>query len=342
MTPEVCERIKNQVKVFKTLTSTHRHVEFTVGARWWDQADAGDFLMALCPRYEREFIERWARDGRLSADGVVIAADARLAPGQKVELHVPLPPPDPGFIIPPLEVLWADEHLACLNKASGHLAHQAGQIMTGTLLNQIQDWHQASTGGPAEDIRLVNRIDRDTSGIVLASRHLAAHVALSAALMDRQVDKEYLAICHGVPNPRLGHWRFPIGIPKPGSSLRCVQPGAQESHTEFLVEDEAPGFALLRLKLHTGRQHQIRVHAAHAGHPLVGDWCYGQPCAELPGQALHAARLAFAHPLKPMTVNVEAPLRDDLARLWAQVKAGTPPTPRDLTEDQQSKLRNGR
>ena len=94
----------------------------------------------------------------------------------------------------------------------------------------------------------------------------------------------------------------------------------------------------MRLRLHTGRQHQIRVHAAHAGHPLVGDWCYGSPCAELPGQALHAARLTFAHPLSPSTVDVHAPLRDALARLWQQLSSGTPPTPRELTDEQRSKL----
>ena len=340
--PVIGAAIRNEVKVRKELTGTHRHVEFTVAKRHILDVDLATYVMALCQRYPREYLERWCADGRVTVDGQHAAADQRLATGQRVILHIPLPPPDPTYTVPPLELLWHDEHCACANKATGHLAHQAGRIMTGTLLNQLQD-RQLAAGGQAADVRLVNRIDRDTSGILLASFSHAAHVALSQAMADKLFHKEYLAICHGVPVESHGHWREPIGVPREGSSLRCVRDDGLPSHTTYTVEATDPDqrFALLRIILHTGRQHQIRVHASHHGHPLVGDWCYGQPCEELPGQALHAAVLGFPHPVTGANIRVEAPLRDSLAKMWAALGAGATPTPRELTEDQRSKLANG-
>jgi 23S rRNA pseudouridine1911/1915/1917 synthase len=340
--PIIAAAIRNEVKVRKDLTATHREVEFVVAKRHVHDVDLATYVMALCQRYPREYLERWCTDGRMTVDGIPARADQAVTTGQRVLLLVPLPPPDPTYQVPPLELLWHDEHLACANKATGHLAHQAGRIMTGTLLNQLQDYHMAR-GGLAADVRLVNRIDRDTSGIILASFSHPAHVALSQAMAYHRFSKEYLAICHGVPAEAHGHWRDPIGLPRPQSTLRCIRPDGQPSHTEYHVEASDPGgrFALLRILLHTGRQHQIRIHASHHGHPLIGDWCYGLPCAELPGQALHAAVLEFPHPTTGERIRVEAPLRDSLAALWRHLCAGGTPTPRELTDDQRSKLAKG-
>jgi 23S rRNA pseudouridine1911/1915/1917 synthase len=236
-----------------------------------------------------------------------------------------------------LEILYRDQWLLAANKPPGQLAHQAGKTMTGTLLNQVQDWFEAQGGDP-QHVRLINRIDRDTSGIVLLSLDVAAHTTVAQAMEARDLDKEYRAICHGSPADDHGDWRDPIGEGPAESIQRMVRPDGQECHTEFFVVERTTNFSLLRLLLHTGRQHQIRVHAAHNGCSLVGDWVYGQPCHELDGQALHAALMEFAHPVEKRTVRIEAPFPRALADLWTRLKNGGTLTPRTLSDEQLSKL----
>ncbi len=345
LSPEHAARdalIRNEVKVSKVLTSAYREVVFTVGKRHVEGTELAHYVRALFPRYELEFVNRWCAQGHCTLDGIVVAGDQALLSGQQVVLHVPLPPPDPTYVVPPLNVIWSDEHLAIVDKPPGHLAHQAGAIMTGTLLNQLQDWALAHGRDPRE-VRLVNRIDRDTSGIVLVSWHLDAHLALAKSLENRQLHKEYLALCHGVPDPTDGDWREPIGPGDPASIAHVVRPDGRASHTEYHLMERAGGsspcgYALLRLVLHTGRQHQIRVHASHHGHPLIGDWVYGSACAELPGQALHAAALAVAHPITGKMMRWEAPLPAVFSTLWQRLVAGGTPTPCDLNPIQRGKL----
>jgi 23S rRNA pseudouridine1911/1915/1917 synthase len=336
---DLAAAIKNEVKVAKRLTATHREISFRVGRHHGLDLTLADYVRALCPRYAPELVTRWIADGRLTVDGKPTAPGLKLAPEMLVELRVPLPPPDPTYVPPPLNLLHADEDLLVANKEVGHLAHQAGRIMTDTLLNQLQDWVLAHGGDPNQ-VRLVNRIDRHTSGIVLASRHLDAHIDLSRAIERRQVLKEYRAICHRVPAPRQGHWLDPIGDGDGTSVARVVRADGQACDTEYEVLETAKnqGFALLRLILHTGRQHQIRVHAAHHGCPLVGDWVYGTPCREFDGQALHAAVLEFAHPRDQRRLRIEAPFPPTLARLWESLKAGGQVTPATLNDEQKSKL----
>ncbi len=329
--------IRNEVKVAKVLTSAHRRVEFTVGRRHVDGIDLARYVRAVMPRYELDFIHRWCAQGHCTVDDRPARGDQALATGQRVLLLVPLPPPDPDYLVPPLELLWRDRHFAIANKPPGHLAHQAGAIMTGTLLNQLQDLVLAEGGDPAE-VRLVNRIDRDTSGIVLVSFALDVHVALSRDLEGRALRKEYLAICHGCPEPLDGAWLDPLGPGDPRSIAHVVRPDGKPSHTEYHVIDTVGRFSLLRLVLHTGRQHQIRVHAAHHRCPLVGDWVYGEPCAELPGQALHAAALAGRHPVSGEALRWEAPLPSVFTALWQRLQDGGGPTGIPLNPIQRGKL----
>jgi 23S rRNA pseudouridine1911/1915/1917 synthase len=189
-------------------------------------------------------------------------------------------------------------------------------------------------------VRLVNRIDRDTSGLMLASLDLASHLALAEALDTRAIRKEYRAICHGVPDPASGSWLDPILEAGAESIAMRIDPAGKASHTDYEVIEAAPGgrYALLRVLLHTGRQHQIRIHAAHHGHPLVGDWVYGTGCVELPGQALHAALLEFPHPGHGRRLRVEAPLPPEWAALWRGLAAGGDVTSVPLSEEQRAKL----
>ncbi len=332
--------IRNEVRVDKRLTRTHRHVEFRVGRRAGLDLPLWLYIQALCPRYPRDFTARWCGQGHITVDGVIANADQAVATGQLVILHVPLPPPDPGYTPPPLEVLWQDGRLAVLIKQPGHLAHQAGKIMTGTLINQLQDW-ALEHGLNADSIRLVNRIDRDTSGLVLASFDLEVHVAASTLITSRAVYKGYQAICHARPATDHGHWTDPIGGRREDSIVQMIRADGLACDTEFAVTAVAAVFSLLSITLHTGRQHQIRVHAAHHGCPLVGDWLYGTPCAELPGQALHAAELGFTHPLTGEPLRFTAPLPPKFSALWQHLAAGGDVTAIPLNDAQQQRREQG-
>ncbi len=337
--------VKNEVKVLKRLDERYREVSFTVGRRHRTSWQLDDYLRVFCPRYPKELIARWCAEGRLTVDEVAATAAQIVAGGQRVRLLAPLPKPDPTYIVPPLEILHHDDDCIAANKPVAQLAHPAGKIMTGTLLNLLADW-VAARGGAPDQVRLVNRIDRDTSGICLASRTLEAHIALATALAERRAVKEYLAICHGVPAALTGEWTEPLGEDPRGSVARVVRDDGQPCRTEYRVvavaptveTGKAPRFALLRLVLHTGRQHQIRVHCAHHGHPLVGDWVYGQPCAELPGQALHSALLTIPHP-RGGELAITAPMTSALEKIWQNLLDGGAPTPVPLNAEQRSRMK---
>jgi len=365
------EAIRNEVPVERVLTGTHRILRFTVGrvhGRGWR---IDKYLAALMPTISRAMIQRWLELGAATIDGVVAVGRMPIRPGQRVVMTAPLPTRDEDQGYPqPLEILYHDRWLLAANKPPGQLAHQAGKTMTGTLLNQAQDWFEKQGGDP-QQVRLINRIDRDTSGIVLLSLDVAAHATVSQAMEARDLDKEYRALCHGSPADDHGDWRDPIGEGPPESIQRVVRPDGQECHTEYFVLERAAcgvrraalsddhgvplsndvgagnaahrtphtaPYSLLRLLLHTGRQHQIRIHAAHNGCPLVGDWVYGEPCQELGGQALHAALMEFAHPVEKRTVRIEAPFPRTLADLWTHLCSGHALTPRGRSEEQLSKL----
>ena len=338
------EAIRNEVPVERVLTGTHRILRFAVGRNHGQGWRLDKYLAALLPTISRSLVLRWVERGCASVDGAAVHERVRLRPGQRVVLTAPLPERDPATpAAAALEVLYEDRWLMVCNKPPGQLAHQAGRTMSGTLLNQAQDLQEARGLDPRA-VRLVNRIDRDTSGIVLLSLDEGAHVRLSQAMEARDLHKEYRAICHGVPAPPDGDWRDPLGEGDGASIARVVRADGQECRTEYHVLETAPdagapgAYALLRLVLHTGRQHQIRVHASHHGHALVGDWVYGRACAELPGQALHAALLGFPHPVERRTLRIEAPLAPAVAALWAALRSGGAPTPQALSAEQRSKL----
>jgi 23S rRNA pseudouridine1911/1915/1917 synthase len=338
------ERIRGEVVVERLLTGEHRILRFQVpkqhappvGEAW--RLDR--YLHALLPTISRTLIQRWCERGSATVDGERREGRHRLRAGERVELLAPLPEREERAEGPArLEVLYRDRWLMALNKPPGQLAHQAGKTMTGTLVNQVMDLLESEGADPRE-ARLVNRIDRDTSGIVLVSLDVVAHARVAKAMEARDLRKEYVAIAEGVPAAAAGSWREPIGEGDPRSIARVVRDDGQSCHTDYAVVEAAGdhAHALLRLRLHTGRQHQIRVHAAHHGHALVGDWVYGRACAELPGQALHSALLELAHPMSHTPVLIEAPLPAAVRELWDRLRAGGRPTPVALSAEQRSKL----
>jgi 23S rRNA pseudouridine1911/1915/1917 synthase len=214
-----------------------------------------------------------------------------------------------------LSALFEDEHLMVIDKPAGLVVHPAAGHWGGTLLNGLLAHHAAAARLPRAGI--VHRLDKDTSGLMVVAKTLPAMTALVRAIAGRDVHREYLAIAHGRFLPHSASIEAPIGR-DPRSRVRmAVVAGGKPARTDVLRIASASGASALRCTLHTGRTHQIRVHLASRGHPLVADALYGgNPLFGLTRQALHAAALRFQHPVTGAPLAFEAPLPADLAAAW--------------------------
>jgi len=223
----------------------------------------------------------------------------------------------------PYEIVYEDEQLLVVDKAAGVVVHPARGHPEGTLAQLLAG--RAGGGDPAR-AGIVHRLDRDTSGLLVVSRTEEAHRLLAAALARREIVREYLTLVRGRPPARAGTIEAPIGRDRRVRTRMAVRDaehgrparGAREARTHFTLERALPDTTLLRVRLDTGRTHQIRVHLQAIGHPVCGDPEYGaRGMLGLERQFLHAARLAFDHPLTGERVDVSSPLPGDLARALA-------------------------
>ncbi len=210
-------------------------------------------------------------------------------------------------------IAYEDEHLLVVDKHAGVVVHPARGHREGTLSQLLA--HAAAGGDDPERAGIVHRLDRDTSGLLLVARSERAHAALQRALQRREIEREYLALVHGRPPARSGTIDAPIGRDARVRTRMAVGGAhARAARTHFELDRALPAFSLLRLKLETGRTHQIRVHLLAIGHPVVGDPEYGGPGEDLGlrRQFLHAARLSLAHPISGERIDVGSPLPADL------------------------------
>ncbi len=221
----------------------------------------------------------------------------------------------------PFEIAYDDEHLLVVDKAPGVVVHPGRGHSQDTLAQLLEG---LAAGGDAERAGIVHRLDRDTSGLLVVSRTEEAHRLLAAALARREIEREYLALVQGRPPARSGTIEAPIGRdPRERTRMAIRGVGQQrfvgrEARTHFKLERALHGTSLLRLRLETGRTHQIRVHLQAIGHPVCGDPEYGVAGAlGLRRQFLHATRLAFDHPITGERVDVSSPLPGDLAAALA-------------------------
>lgn len=225
--------------------------------------------------------------------------------------------PDAGAPIAPFEIAYQDEHLIVVDKPAGVVVHPARGHRQGTLAQALA----GRVAGGAEDWRagIVHRLDRDTSGLLVVARSDAVHRVLKAALAARAMRREYLALVEGRPPARSGTIEAPIGRDRGVRTRMSTDTDAPKpAITHFALERALPRSTLLRVRLQTGRTHQIRVHLQAIGHPVCGDPEYGS--AGLYGlrrQFLHAARLAFEHPITGAAVDVTSPLPEDLVAALA-------------------------
>jgi 23S rRNA pseudouridine1911/1915/1917 synthase len=269
---------------------------------------------------------RLVEEGRVLVDGAPRHRAFRVLPGMVVEVDVP----DPAHAIPapdasvPFTVRYEDDDLLVVDKPAGVVTHPSPGSRDATLVHGLLG--RAVAGGQ-DPLRpgIVHRLDRDTSGLLVVARNDETHRALSRLLRRRTMQREYLALVHGRPPARAGRIEAPIGR-DPGQRTRMAVDGvgARAAITHVTAEEALPGFTLLRLRLETGRTHQIRVHLEAIGHPVVGDPVYAPDSAERLGlgrQFLHAARLAFPHPRSGELIEVASEVPEDLEEALERARA---------------------
>jgi len=275
-------------------------------------------LAALASEFSRSHLQEVIAQGHVLLDRVAVTtASRRVRAGQR--LQVTLWPTAPALAFTPqhmvLAIVHEDEHLLVLDKPAGLVVHPAAGNWSGTLLNGLLAHHAAAAGLPRAGI--VHRLDKDTSGLMVVAKSLPAMTALVRAIAAREVQRVYRALAHGVaPWPALTI-EAPIGRDPRARTRMAVVAGGKPARTDVACLVRGSAASGLRCTLHTGRTHQIRVHLASRGHPLVGDKLYGgRADFGLQRQGLHAERLAFAHPLSGQPLAFERPLPPDLAHAW--------------------------
>jgi 23S rRNA pseudouridine1911/1915/1917 synthase len=220
-----------------------------------------------------------------------------------------------------LAIVHEDDQLLVVDKPAGLVVHPAAGNWSGTLLNGLLAHHRGAALLPRAGI--VHRLDKDTSGLMVVAKTLPAMTVLVRAIAAREVQRIYLALAHGVPSWRQLSIDAPIGRDPTARIRMAVVDGGKPARTDVECLRRGAEACALRCILHTGRTHQIRVHLASRGHPLVGDVLYGgRPAFGLLRQALHATRLSFAHPSDGRIVAFESPLPPDLRAAWGAALDG--------------------
>jgi 23S rRNA pseudouridine1911/1915/1917 synthase len=218
----------------------------------------------------------------------------------------------------PLDIMFEDEHLMVIHKPAGLVVHPAPGNWSGTLLNGLLAHHAGAAGLPRAGI--VHRLDKDTSGLMVVGKTLPAVTALSRAIAAREVQRHYLALAHGLVAPAEQVIDAPIGRDPVSRVRMAVVASGKPARTDVTCLAQHAGFSALACKLHSGRTHQIRVHLASRGHPLVADALYGGAEAlGLKRQALHARHLRLRHPLSGAWLDFDGPPPADFAAAWQQV-----------------------
>ena len=303
------------------------------------------FVASVCSDLSRSRVQKLIEEGAVHIGGEPVKRSRVVRAGEEVAVEVP-EPREVAIAAEeiPLSILYEDEHLLAVDKPPGLVVHPSPGHGSGTLVNALLH-HVRDLAGVGGELRpgIVHRLDRDTSGVLLVAKTDLAHASLSRQMKKRSIRKEYLALVAGVPRVRKGEVALPIGRdPRDRKKMRvfrnAAEPptGAREARTLYEIErDWFPlGLALLRCRLVTGRTHQIRVHLAADGLPIVGDPVYGRPrydrvrdpalrrrLMEFPRQALHAERIAFRHPATHEPIEILAPVPADLDALLREVES---------------------
>jgi 23S rRNA pseudouridine1911/1915/1917 synthase len=291
------------------------------------------YLARQIPTHSRVHLRKVINAGGVQVDGGRTKAAHRLKAGQHIRVVLPeLPREGPQAEDIPLDIIYEDDVMAAVNKPPGMVVHPSKGHWSGTLAAGLQfHFEQLSQAGGPTRPGIVHRLDRDTSGVIVVAKNDAAHLALAKQFENRTTEKEYVAIVVGVPDRDRDRIEAPIGshpYQRQKMAIRREHPTARAAETFYDVVERFAGYALLRVTPKTGRTHQIRVHLAHTGLPVLCDKLYGGRSKITRGelnkngdpdevlldrQALHARCLKLAHPITGEPLTIEAPLPDDIA-----------------------------
>jgi len=282
------------------------------------------FLASSLDGLTRSQATRLIESGEVAVNGKAVSKSYKLAGGEAVA--VTLPEPEPAEAVPqdiPLDVVYEDADVIVVNKPSGMVVHPAPGHPDGTLVNALL-YHCAGTlSGIGGALRpgIVHRIDRDTSGLIIAAKNDAAHQYLSAQLADHTLARTYECIVVGKLREDRGTVDAPIARHPTDRKRMAVVAGGREAVTHWEVIARYPGYTHVRCRLETGRTHQIRVHMAYIGHPILGDTVYGarKEVPGLTGQCLHAVGLRFLHPRTHEVVELSCPLPEEFMRMLQKI-----------------------
>ena len=283
------------------------------------------FLASSLDGLTRSQAARLIESGEVAVNGETAGKSYKLAGGE--DIAVTLPEPEPVEAVPqdiPLDVVYEDADVIVVNKPSGMVVHPAPGHPDGTLVNALL-YHCAGTlSGVGGALRpgIVHRIDRDTSGLIIAAKNDAAHQYLSAQLADHTLARTYECIVVGALREDRGTVDAPIARHPTDRKRMAVVAGGREAVTHWEVIARYPGYTHVRCRLETGRTHQIRVHMAYIGHPILGDTVYGakKEVPGLTGQCLHAVGLRFLHPRTHEVVELSCPLPEEFTRMLQKIR----------------------
>ena len=283
------------------------------------------FLASSLDSLTRSQATRLIESGEVAVNGRAVGKSYKLAGGE--DIAVTLPEPEPVEAVPqdiPLDVVYEDADVIVVNKPSGMVVHPAPGHPDGTLVNALL-YHCAGTlSGIGGALRpgIVHRIDRDTSGLIIAAKNDAAHQYLSAQLADHTLARTYECIVVGKLREDRGTVDAPIARHPTDRKRMAVVAGGREAVTHWEVIARYPGYTHVRCRLETGRTHQIRVHMAYIGHPILGDTVYGakKEVPGLTGQCLHAVGLRFLHPRTHEVVELFCPLPEEFTRMLQKIR----------------------
>ena len=283
------------------------------------------FLASSLDGLTRSQATRLIESGEVAVNGRAVGKSYKLAGGE--DIAVTLPEPEPVEAVPqdiPLDVVYEDADVIVVNKPSGMVVHPAPGHPDGTLVNALL-YHCAGTlSGIGGALRpgIVHRIDRDTSGLIIAAKNDAAHQYLSAQLADHTLARTYECIVVGALREDRGTVDAPIARHPTDRKRMAVVAGGREAVTHWEVIARYPGYTHVRCRLETGRTHQIRVHMAYIGHPILGDTVYGakKEVPGLTGQCLHAVGLRFLHPRTHEVMELSCPLPEEFTRMLQKIR----------------------
>lgn len=285
-----------------------------------------DKYIAKCvPDLSRMMIQKLIEENQILVNRNPVKTSYAIQKGDSITITIPeakettLKPQDI-----PLDIVYEDDDILVVNKAKGMVVHPAAGNPEGTLVNAVMAHCKGNLSGIGGELRpgIVHRLDKDTSGLLIVAKNDKAHIQMSKQIQDREVKKIYIALVRGIISENEATINMPIGRSMQDRKKMAVTKKGKEAITHFQVLERFDKYTLLKVKIDTGRTHQIRVHMAEIGHPVVGDMLYSNGKNEfgIEGQMLHATSLDFKHPITQKPLHLEAPLPEYFEEVLKQLK----------------------